>query len=216
MKHLGERVTSLADGQLDDNARDLALAHLARCAECQAAVERERAIKAALQALPDLAPTPAFVGSLLALAEPGGPLPPQRRPFPGAAPADAQWRTGGDGSRTANVGRGASRSSDARAHWWTGFPVQRGTEDAQPLRRRSTTLATSARLAVGGVVTVGALTAVLAALGGPESAPSSPAGTVVPPVQQFTIEHARSAGSLPFFEPASVAVTGGPGQEPAP
>jgi anti-sigma factor RsiW len=176
VKHLGERVTALVDDQLDDNARDLALAHVARCADCRAAVERERAAKAVLHGLPDVVPNASFMQSLFALAEPGGPIPPQRRPFPDAAPTSASWRDG--------VGASGTPS--------TGHSYLRGR--------------TSVRLAVGGVVTVGALTAVLASLGGPEPTNSQPASVVVPPLHQFTVEHARSSAVLPFFEPASVVV----------
>jgi hypothetical protein len=135
-----------------------------------------------MDGLPDVVPSAAFLNALLALAEPGGPYPPQRRPFPGATTTAAGWRT---------------------TH--SQFPRQRTARQPHHLRGR-----TSVRLAVGGVVTLGALTAVLATLGGPDPADSRPASVVVPPLHQFTVEHARSSGSLPFFEPTSALVPSDP------
>lgn len=179
MKHLGNRVTALVDGQLDHDDRDLALAHLARCPTCQAEVEAERAIAAMLRGLPPLEPSGQFVQKLLALAEPGGPLPPERRPFPGTAPPVAGWRP--------PPGRPGSAVGSRRP------------EVPSVLRRRG-----GVRLAAAGSLSIGALTLMLASLGGAE--PTTP---VTPPTQQFTIEHARSTGSLPFFDPAVVVVPAG-------
>lgn len=49
--HLGERVTSLVDGELSHDARDRALAHLAGCDDCRAAVDAERVTKGRVAAL---------------------------------------------------------------------------------------------------------------------------------------------------------------------
>lgn len=179
MKHLGDRVTALVDDQLDHDDRDLALAHLARCPACQAAVEAERSIASTLRGLPALEPSGDLVHKLLELAEPGGPLPPERRPFPGAAAPVAGWRP--PAGRPANVA-GSRRPADPAA-----------------LKRRS-----GVRLALAGSLSVGALTLALATLGG-----ADPAAPGAPPMQQFTVEHARSTGSLPFFDPAVVVVPAG-------
>ncbi|WP_043591629.1 anti-sigma factor [Frankia sp. BMG5.23] len=55
-EHLGDRISPLIDHQLDHDARDRALAHLARCGECQREVAALRMVKARLVALdgPDL------------------------------------------------------------------------------------------------------------------------------------------------------------------
>jgi anti-sigma factor RsiW len=179
VKHLGDRLTALVDDQLDHDDRDLALAHLARCPACQAAVEAERATASTLRGLPAVEPSGDLIQKLLALAEPGGPLPPDRRPFPGAAAPLAGWRPAG--------GRPAS------------VPGPRRPKEPTALRRR-----TGVRLAVAGSLSVGALTMALASIGGAD--PTAPAA---PPMQQFTVEHARSTGSLPFFDPAAVVVPAG-------
>lgn len=185
MKHLGDRVTALVDDQLDHDDRDLALAHLARCPACQAAVETERSTSATLRALPAVEPSGELVQKLLALAEPGGPLPPERRPFPGPAAPVASWRP--------TAGRPGSIAGSRRP------------EGTTALRRGGV------RVAVAGAFSVGVLTLSLASLGGAD--PTTP---VTPPTQQFTVEHAKSTGSLPFFDPAAVVIPAGMAPSQAP
>jgi anti-sigma factor RsiW len=186
VKHLGDRITALVDDQLDHDARDLALAHLARCAACQAEVAAERRVAAALRTLPAVPPSAELVGKLLTLAEPGGPLPPERRPFPGAAtPPAAGWRT---------------------PHRRAGTGVARRPPGNGALRRRA-----GVRLALAGSLSAAALTAVLASIGS-----SDLDRPVTPPTQQFTIEHTRSTSSLPFADPAAVVVPAGFPQDPNP
>ena len=50
--HLGERVSSLVDEALADDARDRALVHIAGCSECREQVETARLLKSRLAALP--------------------------------------------------------------------------------------------------------------------------------------------------------------------
>lgn len=45
MTHLGVRVAALVDGELDHEARDRALTHLASCPQCRAEVAAQRALK---------------------------------------------------------------------------------------------------------------------------------------------------------------------------
>jgi anti-sigma factor RsiW len=176
VKHLGERVTALVDEQLDHDARDVALAHLARCSACQAAVAAERGVAAMLRELPDVRPSEQFVQMLLGLPGPEGPLPPDRRSFPGAAPAPARWRPA--------VSPAGGVPQPREPHTGTA-----------PAVRRS-----GVRYALAGSVSVGVLAAALASLGG------EPEDPVVPPTQQFTLEHARSSGALPFTDPSAVVV----------
>lgn len=167
MRHLGERVTALVDDQLDHEARDRALAHLARCHVCRADVERERKAKAALRGLPEVDPSPDLVRHLLELATPGGFAPPPRPPFPGGGISE--------GGRLPSAPAG-DRSERSR------------------LRR-----AAGARLALAGTFSAGLVALLLASLGEPEPTTPAPA-TVVPPVHQYTVEHARSSGLLLFSD----------------
>ena len=89
MRHLGDRVSALVDGELDPVARESALAHLVGCQRCRAALDAERRVKARLRALPANEPSADLLGSLF--AAPAG-IPWQRRPAP--APAAASRRPG--------------------------------------------------------------------------------------------------------------------------
>lgn len=186
MKHLGIRVSALVDDQLSHDERDRALAHVTRCERCRAEMEQEREIKAALRRLPPVEPPAELVKALLALAEPGGPLPPRRRPFPGAATPVVRWRPRDGAPRTGRPG---------------GVAGPRRPEVAPRAGRRRGHV----QLAAAGGLSAGMLLLVLAGLGAPTAAGPAPA-TVVPPMQTFAIEHAKSTGSLPFVEPAMVLV----------
>ena len=87
--HLGERVSSLVDGALADDTRDRALVHIAGCSDCREEVETARLLKSRLAALPAPAMSSALTARLLAMAEPGGPIPPRPAHLPG------QPRSGG-------------------------------------------------------------------------------------------------------------------------
>ena len=83
MSHLGDRVSALVDGQLSHCERDRLLAHVAHCASCRDEVDTARALKARLSSLSGPAPSGRLTARLLAMAEPGDPLPPPRPPMPG-------------------------------------------------------------------------------------------------------------------------------------
>jgi putative zinc finger protein len=69
MKHLGDRLSALVDGELGHDDRDRMLTHLARCAECRAEATALRALKRRLAALGDTAVDARLVGRLLTLTE---------------------------------------------------------------------------------------------------------------------------------------------------
>lgn len=173
MKHLGERVSALVDGQLDHDDRDAALAHLAGCPQCQSAVDAERRTAAALRTLSDVEPSDGLLQRLRELPAPGGVPPAPRRPLPVADRA------------------GGPTSSGSGAPGWP----------AQPSPRRRAVV----RGTVAGSVSLGVIAAALASLGGTEEAEP-----VVPPMREFTVEHARSTGSLPFSDPATGLLPDGP------
>ena len=80
MSHLGDRLSALVDGELDGAERDRAHAHLAGCERCRTEAAELRAVKRRLRSLPPDAPAEAAITRrLIAMAGPGGPLPPQRR-----------------------------------------------------------------------------------------------------------------------------------------
>ncbi|OAA24171.1 putative zinc-finger [Frankia sp. EI5c] len=65
--HLGERLTSLVDGQLGHDDRDRALAHLARCSACQAEAAEQRFLKTRLTNLAEPTLPGGLTASLLSL-----------------------------------------------------------------------------------------------------------------------------------------------------
>ncbi len=184
MRHLDERISDLVDDRLEHDERDRALVHLTVCEHCREAVDVERDARNALRSLPDVAPSDKLVASLLALAEPGEPLPPvpsgsaaTPAPVAGWRPRDSRPPSGPSGSRPS--GRSGRR---VRA----------------------------VRVVALGMCTTGAMLILLASLGGTGAnspgTPDTPV-SVVPPLEEFTVEHARSTGGLPFAEPASLLVT---------
>lgn len=92
MSHLGDRLSALIDGELGGAERDRAHAHLASCERCRVEAAELRALKRKLRTLRTGAPAEAAItGRLIAMAGPGGPLPPRRRllrVMPGSRPAD--------------------------------------------------------------------------------------------------------------------------------
>jgi anti-sigma factor RsiW len=87
--HLGERITALVDGELSHDARDRALAHLAGCDHCRAAVDAERLTKGRVAALDaggvEPGPSPELMARLRDVARPDEPSePPGGGGFPAA------------------------------------------------------------------------------------------------------------------------------------
>jgi hypothetical protein len=80
---LSSRVSALADGSLPDDVRDRALAHVTSCPDCRADLEAERLLRFRLQTLPSPRPSSSLVAALLAMGEPGGPMPPRPGHVPG-------------------------------------------------------------------------------------------------------------------------------------
>lgn len=80
--HLGERISALVDEALPADARDRALVHIAGCDQCRLEVESSRLLKARLSVLPAPQVPAALTARLLAMSEPGGPIPPRPSQLP--------------------------------------------------------------------------------------------------------------------------------------
>ncbi len=181
MRHLGDRVSALVDGELGHEARDRALAHVAHCAACRQQLDDERAIKERLSAAPTPDPSNAMVAGLLALGEPGDPVPPRTRRMP-LAPLVPTLPAPGRRART-----GAPRGR------------------AEASNRPPTTVRTRrARRA-----SVGALTFVVLVLGTAFAAGGADqrGRPVVPPAAEFSTEHAATSSGMPLRDTAFDAVT---------
>jgi anti-sigma factor RsiW len=70
VSHDRARLSALVDGELDHDARERVLAHLAQCDECRAVVETERRVKALLSGMPEAAPGGDFLARLNSLSDP--------------------------------------------------------------------------------------------------------------------------------------------------
>jgi len=193
MTHLGERISALVDGELDHEERDRLFGHVADCQPCRHELDVLRKIKSGLagSTTPDVSPV--LLSKLLAMSEPGGPLPPSRRPLSGptypiappprSAGTDAAGRPIATRPGPAGPGRGGRRGSRRRFVYLTG---------------------------------ASALSVSLIALGTAFAAGDAVAGggpLLTPPVDQFVVNHAQTSGGVPFTDPASTVIFGdGSGQ----
>jgi anti-sigma factor RsiW len=79
MSHLGQRLSALIDGELSPEERDRVHAHLAACEACRAEARELRELKSTMRGLTDVPADDALNHRLVAIAEPGAPVPPRRR-----------------------------------------------------------------------------------------------------------------------------------------
>lgn len=82
MTHLGSQVSALADGQLPPDEAERALAHVAACAGCAAALSSARAARRALSQARDVPVDPDLTLRLLALGRGTPEAPAHSRPVP--------------------------------------------------------------------------------------------------------------------------------------
>ena len=228
MAHLGERVTALVDGQLGAEAVERAHAHLAGCRACRDAVETERLMKARLASLQGPEPSSDLRQRLLALGGPNGPMPPRvghvpgsPRPQPIAAPRVIEVPVSvpvsvsvpvgalvgsGTGSAAAVGAAAVDRPAGRRPERPPGRAGSPGPGRTPAQRRtRLAVAAVFGALSVVGVG-IGGLTA-----GGAGAGPAAP--TVVPPVDTFVVDHARTTGQLPFVDVSAGWQLTGAGQD---
>jgi hypothetical protein len=193
MSHLGERVTSLVDGQLPVEAAERALMHIAGCGDCREAVEIERLMKRRLSSLHAPEPGDQLVGRLLELAGPSGPLPPRPGHVPGsprpeliASLTRVAVRSDAGPTRVAEPVRGTHRPPGRRGSSRPPLALSRMTRVGRSSRNRV------AAAMVGAACLVGAGVAGGVANGGVAST------QVVPPVDSFVLEHSATTDTLPF------------------
>jgi putative zinc finger protein len=181
VSHLGDRISALVDGELGHNARDRALAHVANCVSCRAALDAERAVKDRLATAPTPGPSPELMARLLAMGEPGDPMPPRGRPMP-LAPVVPTLPPPGRGPRFGTPGTRADRSRPS----------------GRPRLRRGR------HVAVGVASVAGLMLATAFAAGGQAPPPGAP---IAPPSAELSVEHAATTSGLPLSDPAFDAVT---------
>jgi hypothetical protein len=196
--HLGGLVAAVVDGMLDHRARERALGHLARCDECRAEVDAQRRLKARLGRLgtPELpggfAERLLGIPDAMAASRTGGSnatLVPEPPPFqlagsfrtPAPRPAPSRGGAAGDRPRPAAGERPAGDGPASRP----------GRRRGRAARRRRV-----AGAAAGGFAAFALSLATVVTLGA-----SDTPGAVAPAVDAYTVEHNRSAVSVPGADP---------------
>jgi anti-sigma factor RsiW len=186
MSHLGYRLSALVDGELSAAERDRVHAHLAGCEACRAEANQLRALKKRMRGLGEVPPDDALTQRLIAIAEPGPPVPPRRRarrmngpasrPRPGFGTAP-----GGGVPPSAGVAPGAGVAPASRR---PGRVLRTGHR--RPRRRY---------LALGVVSCVFAGLSVTAfTMGGDQQTPGP---RITPQVQLYSVQHAIITGQVP-------------------
>jgi anti-sigma factor RsiW len=194
VSHLNELLSALVDGELNGTELDRVNAHLAACEQCRSEAAALRILKRELRNLATTRHSEDLTRRLLAMAGPGGPVPP-RRQLVGAPRPRPAFRAYPDRPVTPRA-TFAGRTSQSRPG-----PRSPNTGLARHARRRGVALG-----AVSLGVTVGLVAFVLSLVG-----VDLPSGARVTPQMEFsTIEHAFVGGDIPMlFDPGQV-----PGKAP--
>ena len=172
--HLRDVAAALVDGELGHQARERALGHLMRCAECRAEVANQRLLKSRISGLP--APLlPADLGDRLAAISSTG-VPPLGR--------------GG-------LGTGRTLPAGAPSVFGGGRLVAAPVSVGRP-RRSGPGASRVVRLVVGSTGLVAAGIAGVAVLGGSGHG----GGPVDPAGESFVMEHAVVTGEVPLTDSA--------------
>jgi anti-sigma factor RsiW len=186
VSHLNEQLSALVDGELTGTELDRVNAHLAACEQCRAEAASLRLLKRELRGLAATRPSPELTRRLLAMAGPGGPVPPRR--VAGAMRPRPAFRTYPGHASPGRPGPGRGDFAD-----WSprSRPGSRYPASAWPRRKRGRYLALGA---LSFVLTLGIGAAALALDGS-----SLPPGTrMTPQMELFSIEHAFVGGTIPM------------------
>jgi len=186
VSHLNEQLSALVDGELTGTELDRVNAHLAACEQCRAEAAALRLLKRELRGLAATRPSQELTRRLLAMAGPGGPVPP-RRPAGVTRPRPA-FRTYPGRTNPGRPGPGRSDFADSSPR---SRPGPRHQAASWPRRKRGRYLALGA---LSFVLTLGIGAAALALDGS-----SLPPGTrMTPQMELFSIEHAFVGGTIPM------------------
>jgi hypothetical protein len=202
MSHLGDRVTSLVDGQLSVDGAERALMHITACGECREAVESERLMKQRLAALAAPEPADLLIRRLLELAGPSGPLPPRSGHVPGSPRPELvaslnAIATAATPARTLESSRGNSSRPPGRRD--SSRPLSRAAGSSAVGLTRMVRVSRSSRNRVAAAM-VGAACLVGAGVAGGVASGGVADTRIVPPVDSLVREHTATAGRLPLAD----------------
>jgi hypothetical protein len=184
--HLGDRIAAFVDGELPHEVRERVLIHLTGCAECRAAADAERVVKAGLAAIHGPRPSDDLTRRLLALAEPGEPLPPRRHSVD-TAPRPPSVSVGG------RLVPGQAGARPSAGPFMTSPPGGPSGRRGLLRRRQRLQFVTAAGVGVAAVALGAAVV-----MGGQEQ----PGPAVGPGDDWFAVQHAATTGGLPLVDPA--------------
>lgn len=201
MSCLGERLTALVDGELGDEERERAHAHLAGCARCREEADQLRRLKGRLRGLSELPatdgtddlPSPDFLSRLRTLPEmsglPGASAAPEA-PVPGLSPKSPAPHPGSHPRHPSRPLRSSAR------------PV-RPPHAVRPRDNRPAGHAAAIRvqprrryLVVGAATLFLGLGTASYVAGGRQDSPA-----VTPAFDRFAVEHALTSGDAPMTDP---------------
>lgn len=201
MSCLGERLTALVDGELGDEERERAHAHLAGCARCREEADQLRKLKGRLRGLSELPatdgtddlPSPDFLSRLRTLPDLSG-LPDAPgaagAPVPGVSPKSAVPHAGSRPRHPSRPVRSPARPVRAphAVRPRDNRPVGHTAAIRVPPRRRY--------LVVGAATLFLGLGTASYVAGGRHDSPA-----VTPAFDRFAVEHALTSGDAPMTDP---------------
>ncbi|GGT87011.1 anti-sigma factor family protein [Actinomadura citrea] len=202
MSCLGERLTALVDGELGDEERERAHAHLAGCDGCREEADQLRKLKGRLRGLSELPatdgtddlPSPDFLSRLRTLPGvsglPDAPAASDAPPVPGVSPKSVVPHAGARPRHPSRPLRSSAR------------PV-RPPHAVRPRENRPVGHATAIRvqprrryLVVGAATLFLGLGTASYVAGGRQDTPA-----VTPAFDRFAVEHALTSGDAPMTDP---------------
>ena len=186
MSHLNEQLSALIDGELNGTELDRVNAHLAACEQCRSEAAGLRLRKRELRNLATTRPSEDLTRRLLAMAGPGGPVPPRRQPIGVPRPRPA-FRAYPDrpGTRRATF---AGPSNQSR-------PGSHSPADAWARRVRG-------RRASAGALSLGVTLGIVAFVISLAGVDLGSGAHITPSMELHSIEHAFVSGDIPMlFDP---------------
>jgi anti-sigma factor RsiW len=103
MSHLGQRLSALIDGELDESERERVLIHLSRCGSCRDEIAALRTLKRRMNALGEAAADAGLTGRLMGLRDAAGDGGRTRADWPQSATAGG-WLATSHGRFDSKVG----------------------------------------------------------------------------------------------------------------